>query len=304
MKYREYCCCAIPLVNAGVYAALGEQFVLGILVGILSMATPSIVGAATPSFAPWVFGIVCLVAGAVQILGFIGVAKEKPILFRRYLTLHSLAAVAAFGIGAAWAGISASRHSTAQTKCIADFFDASDSVQNTEAQVMCNIFPWVDVGIMGGLWVVLAIMHIYLYIVLSSFSSGQQRDQVKYDALGATQMDNIPMNTRGDAWAPADHIQAHDAGGFAHHRRDSSTSMSDVMTLPVHQPQDNVNYNYGYQQTYPPQGYPSRQASGPSQLSQAYTTDPGPTPKFSDAIYGGPSSMDKPGHALAHPGEP
>ncbi|KAJ7597121.1 hypothetical protein C8J56DRAFT_919263 [Mycena floridula] len=265
MKYREYCCCAIPLYNAGVYAALTEQFVLGILVGILSMATPSIVGAATPSFAPWIFGIVCFVGGGVQILGFIAVAKEKTILFRRYLTLHSLLITAAFGLGAAWAAISASRHSTAQTKCISDFFDTSDSAQAAEGQVLCNIFPWVDVGIMGGLWLILAIMHIYLYVVLSSFSSGQQRDSVKYDALAAAQADNFPMNTRGNSWAPAPTVPPHDPAPYGGHiRHDSATSMSDVMTLPVHQTQD--SYDYGYPQQYPPQqysGYPPAQSTYP-----------------------------------------
>lgn len=41
MKAREYCCCAIPVVNAGIYAALIEQLSLGVLVGTLSIATPS-----------------------------------------------------------------------------------------------------------------------------------------------------------------------------------------------------------------------------------------------------------------------
>lgn len=41
MKPREYCCCAIPLVNPGIYATLTEQFVLGVVVGTLSVATPS-----------------------------------------------------------------------------------------------------------------------------------------------------------------------------------------------------------------------------------------------------------------------
>lgn len=40
-KGREYCCCAIPLVNAGIYITLAEQTVLGIIIGALSLATPS-----------------------------------------------------------------------------------------------------------------------------------------------------------------------------------------------------------------------------------------------------------------------
>lgn len=41
MKPRDYCCCAIPTVNAGIYATLLEQFTLGIVAGTLSVATPS-----------------------------------------------------------------------------------------------------------------------------------------------------------------------------------------------------------------------------------------------------------------------
>lgn len=41
MKPRDYCCCAIPVMNAGIYATLLEQFMLGMLVAILALATPS-----------------------------------------------------------------------------------------------------------------------------------------------------------------------------------------------------------------------------------------------------------------------
>lgn len=40
MKPRDYCCCAIPIINAGIYITLTEQFVVALLVGILSVATP------------------------------------------------------------------------------------------------------------------------------------------------------------------------------------------------------------------------------------------------------------------------
>jgi hypothetical protein len=41
MKPRDYCCCAIPVLNAGIYAVLFENFVLALLVAILAVATPS-----------------------------------------------------------------------------------------------------------------------------------------------------------------------------------------------------------------------------------------------------------------------
>ena len=41
MKPRDYCCCAIPVLNAGIYVTLFEQLVLAILVAILAVSTPA-----------------------------------------------------------------------------------------------------------------------------------------------------------------------------------------------------------------------------------------------------------------------
>ncbi|KAJ7706083.1 hypothetical protein B0H17DRAFT_1156472 [Mycena rosella] len=306
MPPREYCCCAIPIINAGIYFALIEQFVLGILLGILSMATPSIVGAATPSFAPWVFGIICFVGGAVQILGFIGVAQEKPILFRRYISLHSLAIVAAFSVALAWIILSVSRHSTAKANCIANFYATGDSEEKSEGDILCNIFPFVGVGVMGGLWIILLILHIYLYVVISSYSKGQQRDHAKYDALNESPSfhnDNIAMNNRADPFnsrysADAPYQQGAE---YAHLRKESAASMSDVMAEPIQQPSDSYSIRQG---SYPP---PSQHRQ-PSLPSNAYTYNEAPTPRVGQTYYsddrtvaGG--NLDKPALSQAHPGE-
>ncbi len=138
-----------------------------------------VVGASTPSFAKWLFAIVCWAAAAIQVLGFVAVRQvrcqifapatlssstlqERPIFFRRYVTLHLLATVAAFGVAAAWIILSATRHTQAQSKCISDFFGNTISANNSEGQTLCDIFPWADVGIMGGLWVLFAIVQVRL----------------------------------------------------------------------------------------------------------------------------------------------
>ncbi|KAI3622348.1 putative acyl-dehydrogenase [Moniliophthora roreri] len=306
MKAREYCCCAIPIINAGVYTALAEQFVAGILIGILSMATPSIVGAATPSFASWIFGIICLVAGGIQVLGFIGAAKDKPVLFRRYLSLHVIALLAAFAVAGTWIGISAARHSTAKSKCVSDFFP--DDNQKSQGETICNIFPWVDVGIMGGIWIILAIMHIYLYTVLSSYSSEQQMDheKLKYTAHNGSTTplngETIPMNTRNDPWDSRQSADLED-NPYQHGRQASAASMSDVMNQPMHQPRDGLSYNdAGYSQPYPQRQFSTRSVF--QQPAGAYTQDPGPTPKFSDSYYYGYSDgVNRPPQAQAHPAE-
>ncbi|KAF5374774.1 hypothetical protein D9758_000201 [Tetrapyrgos nigripes] len=247
MKPRDYCCCAIPVVNAGIYVTLIEQFVAALAAGILSMATPDIVGAATPSFAPWIFGIVCLVAAAIQVLGFIGVAREKPILFRRYVSLHVLALIAVFAIAAVWVIISASRHNTAKSNCMSDFYDPNDSSLESQADTLCTIFPWIDVGIMGALWVLLGIVHLYLYTVLSAYSTGQQADHAKYDAL---RDQTIPMNSRNDPWDSRMSTDLLDRG-YAHGRHRSATSVSEVMSAPPVEPKDGF---YSSTQT-PHKGY-------------------------------------------------
>lgn len=120
----------------------------------------------------------------MQSIGFIGVfqvnsksltfakadilchSQEKATMFRRYTTLHILLTVAAFAVSLTWIIISASSHSHAVNTCKKNFFAndtstaASDVSTSGEDQTLCNIFTWTDVGLMGGLWVVLAIMQV------------------------------------------------------------------------------------------------------------------------------------------------
>lgn len=120
MKPRDYCCCAIPTITTGIYTVLVEQFVLGIVVATLAVAAPAIVG--SDSFTPWVLAIICYVAAGLQVLGFIGVAKERGILFRRYLTLHIFVTLGAFVVAGVMIGLSAGHHDDAQKNCVSKFF--------------------------------------------------------------------------------------------------------------------------------------------------------------------------------------
>lgn len=216
---KEYCCCAIPLLNAGIYITLTEQFVVAVTAGILTLVTPprmfhyflfgestiepfaSVVGTSFPSFVPTVFAVLCFVAAAAQVFGFMGVFKvclghklralsftflvqESTIIFRRYTTLHLFTLTAVFSFAAVFIGISASKHSTAAANCITNFFPVDaryvsisfialhlylrpDSTTATaltgsdsEGKLLCDIFTWVGVGTLGGLWLVLAIFHV------------------------------------------------------------------------------------------------------------------------------------------------
>lgn len=64
--------------------------------------------------------------------------------------------VAVFAVAGTWLALSATRHSKAQAACLTNFFPDNSSLGTT----MCNIFPWVDVGIMGGLWAFFAAIQV------------------------------------------------------------------------------------------------------------------------------------------------
>lgn len=92
-------------------------------------------------------------------------------MFRRYTTLHILSTLAAFSVAAVWIVLSLVRHGTAASECEDEFFppESNNGQVSTEDQgpILCNIFTWVTAGLMGGLWLVLAIMQ-----VRASFTQG------------------------------------------------------------------------------------------------------------------------------------
>ncbi|KZT30464.1 hypothetical protein NEOLEDRAFT_1126019 [Neolentinus lepideus HHB14362 ss-1] len=311
MRPREYCCCAIPVVTAGIYAVLTEQLILGILAGTLAVATPHLVGAATPSFAKWLFAIICYVGAGLQVLGFLGVYQDKSILFRRYTTLHIMLTTAAFSVAAVWVIISASRHSTAESQCRTDFFaNATTGPEASESQTLCNIFPWVDVGLMGGLWVVMAIAQFYFYFIVSSFGRTQREAISTYNSIydaSKPLTNDIPMNDRSDPWDPrgsTDTLADERGKGYVHGKSDSVASVSTILGDKMERPRDGYGQS-GYDGYGAGTSRRKPSASGSvAQPSYAYTQDPGPTPRFNDNYYSnnGTAGIDMPVRAQAHPG--
>ncbi|KAG8992721.1 hypothetical protein FRB94_013471 [Tulasnella sp. JGI-2019a] len=226
-RNHEYCCCAIPTMNVGIYLTIIEQLSVGLLAGVLAVATTPIVGASTPSFAPWLFAAGCFVVSAVQAMGFFGIFKEKATLFQRYVQINSLAVSYVFGISATWIVISATRHTTATNACITNFY--TNTTTNTtgigggadatagEGQTVCNIFVWADIGIMGGLWLLMFIFQGYLILLTQWYSSTQRADHEKYYSVYSVEApQGIPLGERqriGDAWDPRPSTESWSGGG-------------------------------------------------------------------------------------------
>lgn len=89
-------------------------------------------------------------------------------MYRRYTTLHLLVTLAAFSVAAVWIALSAARHNNAKTDCQSRFF--SNTTEPSEANTLCDIFPWVDVGLMAGLWVLLAVAQVCLLPISLRFT--------------------------------------------------------------------------------------------------------------------------------------
>ena len=184
-------------------------------------------------------------------------------MYRRYVTLHGLVTSAAFSIAAAWIIVSATRHSNAEAKCIQDFFSPTGSASSsTEGSTLCNIFSWVDIGIMGALWVLLAILQVshlsdvflflsgpqlYLFVILSSYGTAQRRDHDQYDRIYDPSQplttENIPLDHHADPWDSRPSVDQHGIQDpkYQHLRNPSSLSASDVM----HQKQEGHNPKLG-----------------------------------------------------------
>ncbi|OCF38850.1 hypothetical protein I317_07358 [Kwoniella heveanensis CBS 569] len=186
----RYCCCAVPLVNAGIYIILSEQAIISLVIGILVFATPDVVGASFPDFGGTIFAIICFIIAAVQPVGFIGVLREKTSTFKWYTLLNGLAMLAGFCCAAALIIVSALRHNTAVSACEVKFFSDSQSTTSaanetlaSEGEALCSAFAWADVGIMGALWLILLLVQSYFIYLTRTYSTSQVSDHKLYHSV-------------------------------------------------------------------------------------------------------------------------
>jgi hypothetical protein len=99
---------------------------------------------------------------AVQIVGFLGIFKEKPVLFRRYVLVNWIVLYIGLSVAATFLGVSAARHSQAVAACETNFFptDGGSTTEDNKGQQICNIFCWSTLGVMGALWVLLFAVQV------------------------------------------------------------------------------------------------------------------------------------------------
>ncbi|KAK4703973.1 hypothetical protein P7C70_g2242, partial [Phenoliferia sp. Uapishka_3] len=184
--------------------------------------TPShriVVAVAIPTWGPYLFGAVCIVIAVAQIVGFLGVYREKPKLFKTYARANGFLVSIALAIAIAFIGLSAGRHSTAVTKCQSTFSSQTTGSTVKSGSEICNIWTWVQVGIMGLLFIILALCEGYFIMYQNIYASEQRLDHARYDQVVTTAAEEIRQSglwDSGDGFAPP--------GGYAHQRTESKSS--------------------------------------------------------------------------------
>lgn len=250
---------------------------LGAAIGIVVFATPDIVGASFPSFGSYIFAVICFVIAAFQPIGFIGVLREKTSTFKVYSLLNALGILAALICSAALIITSALRHDTAVTDCEYKFFSDTGNSSSTanqtlasESQALCSAFAWADVGIMGGLWVILLVVQGYFVYLTRVYSTSQVSDHKLYHSVYSENPEAFTMSilrsTRYNPGSVYNTMHGPDADVW-----DARPSMDSVRDVPAahggysdgSQPLHYEN-NYGEPQNHPLHytTYPSAEQQG------------------------------------------
>ncbi|BGP15002.1 hypothetical protein JCM10213_002855 [Rhodosporidiobolus nylandii] len=221
---RTYVCCAVPLYNAGIYAILAQFLIISIVAGVLCFAAPDIVSVTTPDFLSYILGVFCILVAVAQPIGFLGVYRERPALFKTYSRINALLVTVALLLSLALIIISAAKHSTGVAACTALF--GADSTDDTAATI-CNYWTWIQVGIMGLLFVIVGLCEIYFMCYEAIYASEQKLDHQRYNSVYSHAADEIRQSGLWDGAAGRvsysdDPMAA--SGPYTHHRNASKAS--------------------------------------------------------------------------------
>ncbi|SCV70567.1 BQ2448_3329 [Microbotryum intermedium] len=185
MRARTYCCCAVPMYNTGIYTIIAQFAVISLVTGILSLAAPKTI----PSFGAYILGACCILVAIIQVFGFFGVYRERPSLYRQYARWNMLAVLLALGVALTFIILSCVRHSTALASCEDLFATATTTV--AQNSTVCNIWMWAQVGLMGLLWIIVAIVETYFVMLSYGYAQSQRLDHAKYDSVVETVREEI-----------------------------------------------------------------------------------------------------------------
>ncbi|GAA5916438.1 uncharacterized protein JCM6883_006108 [Sporobolomyces salmoneus] len=195
---RTYVCCAVPLYNSGIYCILAQFLIISLVTGVLCFASPSIITVTTPNIISYVLGVLNFVITGWQLVGFFGVYRDRVKLFKTYSRINTALILLALLLSLAIIIISAVKHNTAIDTCQRLF--STDATGNT-GEGICNVWTWVQVGIMGLLFVIVGLCELYFLMYSSIYSSEQKLDHARYNSVYSTAAEEIRQSGLWDGYA-------------------------------------------------------------------------------------------------------
>ncbi|OAV96305.1 hypothetical protein PTTG_06305 [Puccinia triticina 1-1 BBBD Race 1] len=181
----HYCCFAIPLYNTGIYSILAQFTVFGFVFGILSFSAPSILAIVLDFAYTAFFGILCLAVGFIQALGFFGVYKEKPAIFKKYFIGNVGLLALTFGYSLVLLIISSTKHATAIDQCLLQFVSNEEFVDgpSSTSRQVCSVWTYAQLAVCFFVWFLFFFSQLYFCYMVKIWGQDQKLDHIRYQSL-------------------------------------------------------------------------------------------------------------------------
>ncbi|KAH9808918.1 hypothetical protein DFH28DRAFT_907408 [Melampsora americana] len=190
----HYCCFAIPLYNTGIYVILAQFTIFGFVTGVLAFAAPSVIAIAVPEALTAVMGVLCILVGFFQLMGFYGVYKERVKVFKLYLYINFGFVLITLGYSLVIMIMSAQQHQTAIEQCLLQFVSVDgNNTPSNESKGLCNIWTWAQLGVCGILWILFGMSELYFCFLQRRWSQDQKSDHLKYRSIISAVRESIAV---------------------------------------------------------------------------------------------------------------
>ncbi|OAV99119.1 hypothetical protein PTTG_02348 [Puccinia triticina 1-1 BBBD Race 1] len=174
-KQERTCCLSIQLFTAGIMIILYFNTFLAIFCACMSFFGPKILALVQPAIVSYIFGILYLTVAGLHIFGIICVERNFVSRFRIFknLTLYAVGSILLLGL--VFIIRTAAQHTTSVAQCMEVYHFPVDATYSktkpkdragsssavNAAMTVCDIFSWVQVVVMGLVWLALTGTQLY-----------------------------------------------------------------------------------------------------------------------------------------------
>ncbi|WFD24100.1 hypothetical protein MEQU1_002797 [Malassezia equina] len=195
----------------GAYMLAIETAFVALCIGVIALAAPTIVGGmdAIPSWGKYVVAVICFLVAAWQIFGFSTILADHTHLYHVYWVVNLIATLVVLCFTIAFTVTAAGKHNSAIDACMARFegslaYDGL-GIQQVESALdngrhkVCDILTWADVGLMGGLVVLVGLVQLYMCAMQSLY--GKRQRAAEKASVSRPDPDMMPMR-QNRMWDP------------------------------------------------------------------------------------------------------